>query len=139
MTKGQLAGLVLTKEELTKIDFALPDMFVVDCKNLLNIDPKPFYVFSYMENKFGKPVNLAELFYFMYQHVPDLVDAVRQLLIDAIDRGECWDTEQYRASDHRKENMYNDWRAVANALDQIDDDRQMMRHNVTVGNYVPKD
>ena len=62
MTKGELIDLVLTDDQKRNIDTALPQNFVDDCMNLLNIDPRKYYVWSYMENNiFGKPLNLAEL------------------------------------------------------------------------------
>lgn len=62
MTKRELIDLVLTDDEKRNIDTALPQQFVDDCQNLLNIDPRPYFVWSYMEdNLFGKPLNLAEL------------------------------------------------------------------------------
>jgi hypothetical protein len=63
MTKGQLIDLVLTDDEKRSIDTALPQNFVDDCINLLNVDPRHYFVWSYMENSvMGKPLNLAELY-----------------------------------------------------------------------------
>ena len=62
MTKGELIDIVLTDDEKRNIDIALPQNFVDDCTNLLNIDPRRYYVWSYMsENLIGEPLNLAEL------------------------------------------------------------------------------
>ena len=62
MTKGELIDLVLTDDQKRNIDTALPQNFVDYCMNLLNIDPRRYYVWSYMEDNFiGKPLNLAEL------------------------------------------------------------------------------
>ena len=62
MTKGQLIDLVLTDDEKRNIDPALPQHFVEDCRNLLNIDATKHYVWSYMtDNLIGEPLNLAEL------------------------------------------------------------------------------
>lgn len=63
MTKGELAKLVLTEEELKLIDYSLPQEFVEDCNNLLGIGHIPYTVWSYIDNRiFGKPLNLAELY-----------------------------------------------------------------------------
>jgi hypothetical protein len=63
MTKGEFAKIVLTNEELKSIDYALPQMFVDDCMNLLGINPRPYFVWSYIDDKTtGKPLNLAELY-----------------------------------------------------------------------------
>jgi hypothetical protein len=62
MTKGELIDKVFTDEEKRNIDVALPQNFVDDCKNLLNIDARKYYVWSYMcDNFMGEPLNLAEL------------------------------------------------------------------------------
>lgn len=62
MTKGELIDKVLTDDEKRNIDTVLPQNFVDDCQNLLNIDPRKYYVWSYMSDKFmGEPLNLAEL------------------------------------------------------------------------------
>ena len=77
MTKKNLAELVLTKEELRQIDYALPQNFVEDCKNLLNIDPRPFYVWSYLNEPIGGyPVSLADRFLQIYGSTPQLEELI---------------------------------------------------------------
>lgn len=62
MTKGELIDMVLTDDEKRYIDTALPQNFVDDCENMLDIDPRKYYVWSYMSDKLmGEPLNLAEL------------------------------------------------------------------------------
>lgn len=59
----RLAKLVLTKDELLHIDYRLPEFFIEDCENLLNIDPRNYYVWSFIDNRdAGRPLNLAELY-----------------------------------------------------------------------------
>jgi hypothetical protein len=62
MTKSELIDMVLTDDEKRNIDTALPQNFVDDCINLLDIDPRKHFVWSYMTDKLlGEPLNLAEL------------------------------------------------------------------------------
>ena len=85
MTKTELAKLVLTEEEFNSSDMALPEMFVTDARNLLNIDVRPYYVWCYAHNKVaGEPINLAERFYQMYQRIPYLLKAAEEKVIDDI-------------------------------------------------------
>jgi hypothetical protein len=79
MTKGQLIDLVLADDEKRSIDTALPQNFVDDCINLLNVDPRGYFVWSYMENKIvGSPLNLAELYVERYLGI----DASSKNIID---------------------------------------------------------
>ena len=70
MNKGELIDLVLTDDKKRNIDTALPQQFVDDCQNLLDIDPRPYFVWSYMEKSIvGSPLNLAELLIQRKDHV----------------------------------------------------------------------
>lgn len=116
MTKQELANLVLTEEERKNIDYALPQQFVNDIMNMLNIDPRPFFIWSY-DNEAplgGRPINLAERFYQIYNNAQNLWDNAQALLIDAQDRGDCYDDEG---------EMHRDYLRVAHSLDQITIDK----------------
>ena len=124
MTKNELAHLVLTPEELKHIDFALPDQFVKDCVNLLNIDPRPFCVWSHQGSVGGEQINLAERFCMIYQNAQNLWDNTQALLINARDRGDCYDSEGQ---------MYRDYLRVCHSLDQITlDKRSILKPNKLV-------
>lgn len=117
MTKQELANLVLTEGERKNIDYALPQQFVDDIMNMLNIDPRPFFVWSY-DNEAplgGRPINLAERFYQIYNNAQNLWDNTQALLIDAQDRGDCFDDEG---------EMHRDYLRVAHSLDQITLDKR---------------
>ena len=117
MMKYELAHLVLTKEELEQIDYALPLKFVEDCSNLLNMDPRPFMVWIYDREApiGGRPLNLAERFYQIYENAQNLWDNAQALLIDAQDRGDCYDDDG---------EMHRDYLRVAHSLDQITLDKR---------------
>ena len=117
MTKQELAELVLTDSEIRRIDYALPRSFVEDCRNLLNIDPKPLFVWIYDENApiGGRPVCLMDRFFKIYQNAQNLWDNTQALLIDAQDRGDCYDDNG---------DMYRDYLRVCHSLDQITLDKR---------------
>ncbi len=115
MIKHEIAQLVLTQEELKHIDYALPNSFVEDYKNLLNIDPQPFFVWCYVNSIFGYPINLAEKFYMIYQNTQNLWDNTQTLIINAQDRGDCYDNNG---------NMHRDYLRVCHSLDQITLDKR---------------
>ena len=54
----------------------------------------------------------------MYNHAPELVSAAHALLVDAIDRCDCW-KEGLTHAEQKTETMYDDYRALALALDKI--------------------
>ncbi len=119
MTKNDLAKLVLTADEYASMDIALPQNFVDDCKNLLDINVRPFYVWCYNNNIGGFPINLTERFYQLYQSAPSLREAAVKLLVDAKDRGECWPddiSEKFRDT----RTMYNDYLHLSLAIEQIE-------------------
>jgi hypothetical protein len=117
MTKAELAHLVLTEKELNRIDYALPQRFVEDCRNLLNIDVTPFMVWIYDDQApiGGRPLNLAERFYQIYNNAQNLWNNTQALLIDAQDRGDCYDDDG---------EMHRDYLRVAHSLDQITLDKR---------------
>lgn len=115
MTKMELAQLVLTPDELKNIDYALPEEFVQDSINLLNVDPRPLYVWCYANSTFGYPLSLAERFYQIYNNAQNLWDNTQALLIDAEERGETRDDDG---------NMHRDFLRVAHSLDQITIDKR---------------
>lgn len=118
MTKKELAELVLSPEELQKVDMSLPQNFVKDCENLLGRDYMEIvfsYVWSYIDGSIGgKPLNLVQRFFYRYQYAEELKKASEALLVDAMDRGECWDR------DEEGEPMYDNYLALSNALDKIE-------------------
>lgn len=130
MTKSELAQLVLSKDELKGYDITLPQMFVDDCQNLLSIDPRPYFIWCYKDSIIGKPVNLAERFYLKYQHAEELIDAGNNLLTDAIERNECWDTDNVPPSERKQGNMFDDYRTLAIALDQIHYDKENSEYSL---------
>jgi hypothetical protein len=132
MTKYELAQLVLNEEELPYIDTTLPQLFVDDCINLLNIDPRPLTVW-FNKKVGGYPINLAERFYMKYRNVEKLRKASETLLVDAIDRDEVW-PEHVMTKDKNKYHMFDDWRELAFALDQMEFDKDHLEHNVRTQN-----
>ena len=114
MTKNELAQLVLKSEELRRIDYALPDDFVEDCRNL-DIDPRPFFVWCYFDSIGGYPINLTERFYLIYQNAQKLWDEAQSMIIDTKDRGEHLDN---------KGKMHDDFERVCHALDTITLDKR---------------
>lgn len=114
MTKGELAKLVLTEQELKNIDFALPLNFVEDCENLLAIDVRAYYVWSYIDTPIGgRPLNLAERYYEKFKGSEILLDSAKCFMADAIDRGECF-------KEGKKGEMYDDYLGLAHAIDIIE-------------------
>ena len=63
----------------------------------------------------GRPFNLAERFYQIYNNAQNLWDNAQALLIDAEDRGETRDDDG---------NMHRDYLRVAHSLDQITIDKR---------------
>ncbi len=59
LSKQALLDMVLTKEQQSKIDFAIPFAWSIKCKEI-GIDPQ-YYVWSYLDDRVGgKPFNLLE-------------------------------------------------------------------------------
>lgn len=72
MTKQELTQLVLTEEELKNIDYALPQDWVNELMEN-RIDPRPYFVWDYNENKYGQPLNLAERFVEKFNNLPKAI------------------------------------------------------------------
>lgn len=83
MNARELAKIVLTDDEYSKIEFDLPQFFVTDCENLLNIDARQYYVW-YFDSAIGRPLNIAELYVKRYLGV----NAIHGNIIDELEEDE---------------------------------------------------